>query len=514
MDREIELKLEGEPEALERVRRARALARLKKGRSSPRKLRSVYFDTDDFALMKGGLTLRVREADGQYVQTLKSESGGSGPASDRGEWEASLGRSASGPDLNRLPDGLRKKIQTLANGAAISPRLVTDIHRTASNLETPEGDEIELAIDHGVLRANGQEARISELELELKRGSAASLYRLALKLADIAPLRVGLHSKAERGFALAHDAAPRSVRAEAIEIARHANIEEAYSAILRHCLHHLLMNDAAAFDAHLPEGLHQMRVALRRMRSAFSVFGRIMGGDTARYLSAEARWLAGAIGQARDLDVFVSDTLSAVEAGTPGDEELARLREAAGRMRDKAWDEARQAARSARMTRFVLRLALYIAECGWRSESGAERQEDGKGFEAPAASFASRALDRRLRKVVKLGRQIEHLKVAERHELRKRLKKLRYTLGFFSSLYRRSDVRRYQQHLSQLQDVFGSLNDAAAAQELLTALVEADPGLAAPAARVIAFQERRAERDWRTALRHWRDFRGEMSFWE
>src|SRR5690606_28839581 len=153
--------------------------------------------------------------------------------SDRGEWEASLGRSASGPDLNRLPDGLRKKIQTLANGAAISPRLVTDIHRTASNLETPEGDEIELAIDHGVLRANGQEARISELELELKRGSAASLYRLALKLADIAPLRVGLHSKAERGFALAHDAAPRSVRAEAIEIARHANIEEAYSAILR-----------------------------------------------------------------------------------------------------------------------------------------------------------------------------------------------------------------------------------------------------------------------------------------
>src|SRR5690606_13080577 len=147
MDREIELKLEGEPEALERVRRARALARLKKGRSSPRKLRSVYFDTDDFALMKGGLTLRVREADGQYVQTLKSESGGSGPASDRGEWEASLGRSASGPDLNRLPDGLRKKIQTLANGAAISPRLVTDIHRTASNLETPEGDEIELAID-------------------------------------------------------------------------------------------------------------------------------------------------------------------------------------------------------------------------------------------------------------------------------------------------------------------------------------------------------------------------------
>ncbi len=115
---------------------------------------------------------------------------------------------------------------------------------------------------------------------------------------------------------------------------------------------------------------------------------------------------------------------------------------------------------------------------------------------------------------MKLGRQIEHLKVAERHELRKRQKKLRYTLGFFSSLYRRSDVRRYQQHLSQLQDVFGSLNDAAAAQELLTALVEADPGLAAPAARVIAFQERRAERDWRTALRHWRDFRGEMSFWE
>lgn len=509
MDREIELKLECAPDALDRVRRSRALSRLKRGRASAKLLHSVYFDTEDFALMKGGLALRVREAGGERVQTLKTEADSGGLASDRGEWEASLGRGADRPDLNRLPDELRARIEKLAKGETISPRLTSLIRRTASRLETPEGDEIEFAIDRGVLRANGREMPVSEFELELKRGRPASLYRLALELADIVPVRIGMRSKAERALLLAGDGKLEAIRAEAIELDRRVDVEDAYAIILRHCLTHLLMNEAVAFEESSSEGLHQMRVALRRMRSAFDAFHDAIDAAAADRMSNEARWLANAIGRARDFDVFLSDILTPVEADNRGDKELLALRAAAEKARTAAWAGARATVRSSRMTRFVLELALYLDERGWR-----ETRIDGDAaLKAPLVDFASDALDRRLKKVVKLARHIESLDIDERHDLRKRLKRLRYTLSFFASLYRRTAAKRYLHALGELQDVFGALNDVEAARAIVKELTEKQPKLAEPAARILGHHERRARREWHAAIRLWRTFREEEPFW-
>lgn len=512
MDREIELKLQCEPDALDRVRRSRALARVKHGRADEKTLRSVYFDTEDFALMKNGLALRVREVGGKRVQTLKTGSNGNGPASDRGEWEVTLPTNGDGPDLNRLPAALRARIRKLAGRDAISPRLVSDIHRTARRLKTRDGGEIELAIDRGVLRANGRVEQVSELELELKRGEPASLYRLALELADIVPLRVGMRSKAARGFALANNGKPEVLRSGPVALPRDATVADAYALILRQCLAHLLANETAAFEGGSSEGLHQMRVALRRMRSAFIAFGGLLHGETVDEMAREAKWLTRAIGRARDFDVFLADIVSPVAARDPDDKMLAALVAAAKKSREQAWASARAAVRSPRMTRFVLELALYLDEEGWLA--GVEDEPAAaEGLARPVTEFAAEALDKRLKKVTKLARNIDHLEVSDRHELRKRLKKLRYTMTFFASLYARADTKRYLHHLVQLQDVFGALNDLETAHAIVDELARSQPRLAPAGTRVLAHHERRARKEWQSALRMWRNFREQEPFW-
>ncbi len=509
MNREIELKLECEPDALDRVSQAPVLSRLKRGRASAKTLRSVYFDTEDFSLMKSGLALRVREGGGKRIQTLKTESNGAGLASDRGEWEVQLGRDEEGPNLNRLPASIKARIRKAANGAPISARLVSDIHRTAHQLTTADGDEIEFAIDRGVLRANGREARVSEVELELKRGDPASLYRIALELADAVPLRVGLRSKAERGLTLAGDGKIEAIRAEAIMLDPDATVEAAYASILRHCLSHLLMNEAIAIESTSSEGLHQMRVALRRMRSAFAAFGKAMENETAKQLSRDAKWLATAIGRARDFDVFISTIVAPVIKERPDDKGLVALCDAAEVARKRAWAGARAALRSARMSSFVLRLALYVDERAWRDD---EEADVGR-FEMKLSDFAPRAFDKALKKVVKLGRHIDDLDIDERHELRKRLKRLRYTSSFFASLYGKPGTRRYLHALAELQDVFGALNDVEAARKLTEELMAAAPALAAPGKHVLAHHQRRARKEWHSAIELWDDFRDVEPFW-
>ncbi len=504
-DREIELKLVCEPAELERIKRAPALQRLKQGRASGKHLRSVYFDTENLTLGDNGLALRLRRTGGACVQTLKTETGASGDrtgalARDTGEHETRLPRGSSVPDLNRLPANLKKRIQKLANGHALGPRLESDIRRTIHNLATPQGDRIELAFDRGALRAEGRDAPVSEIELELKEGTPSSLYRVALDLNEIAELHIGYKSKSERGFALLRAEKPEAVKAEPVLLDREMPLADAYAAVLRHCLVHLMANEAATREARLPEALHQMRVALRRARSAFEIFRPAIGGDTADRLAAEAKWLANELGPARDFDVFLSDILAPV---TPQDAALADLRMRAEAMREEHWDRAISVIGSRRYTRFLLEYGLFLAERGWTVKSKAP---------ALAHDFASAALDKRLRKAAKIGRDIETLDGEDRHELRKRLKKLRYALHFFSSLYDARDVKPYLRHLSQMQDVFGGLNDVVTAHAILDGLA-AGTRQRSVAARVVAWHEKRAEKDWKGAIRLWKRFRETEPFW-
>lgn len=504
-DREIELKLVCEPAELDRLGRAPVIRRMKQGRASGKHLHSVYFDTEDLVLGTHGLALRLRKSGRACVQTLKTDTGASGGttgalARDTGEYEARLPRNAAGPDLNKLPGKLKTRIQKLANGDVIGPRLVSDVRRTIHNLETPEGDVIELALDRGALRAEGGEARVSEIELELKKGTPASLYRIALDLSETMELHVGFRSKSERGFALLRPKKPAAVKAETLTLARDATLEEAYAAVLRHCLVHMTANESATLDARLPEALHQMRVALRRARSALKIFAPVIGGPLAERLADDAKWLAGELGAARDLDVFLAEIIAPVE---PRDASMVQLQDRAEAMRSENWERATAALRSRRYTRFLLQYGLLLAGRAWRVKRKAPEH---------ARDFATRALDKRMEKVLKRGHNIASLKGDERHELRKELKKLRYALHFLCSLYDPETIKPYLKNLSQMQDVFGALNDVATAHLILEQIGKGEAQAAAK--RVLSWHEIRAEKEWKGALRLWQRFRKTTPFWQ
>lgn len=242
-DREIELKLEATPEDLVRLTRARAFTRLGCTPFRCKTLNAVYFDTPDFRLMEAGFALRLREGDDEMVQTLKSQTSDSGPASHRGEWEARLPDASTRPVLARLPSPLHRRIIALAgNEDALHPRFETRIRRRISSLATPQGGEIEMVIDQGLILAQGREQAVNEIELELKRGKPADLYRLALTLADIIPLQIGLRAKSERGRALAEGISPKALRLPPLKLSQDCSLETAYESILRHCLAQVLAN--------------------------------------------------------------------------------------------------------------------------------------------------------------------------------------------------------------------------------------------------------------------------------
>lgn len=500
MNREIELKLECEPDALEQVQHSPALSELQHGRSRKRLLRSIYFDTEDFSLLQNGLALRLRDSGGKRIQTLKTARKNGSPESDRHEYETLLPPSAESPDLNQLPSSLRNQIRKLAGKSPILPRLRTDIERIASELRTREGDKIELALDRGTLSANGSKEPISEVELELKQGDPASLYRIALKLVESVPLRVKLASKSEQGLALARGKSRAIVKADTPRLERNMRAEEAYALILRQCLMHLLANEEAMRVQRSPEALHQMRVALRRLLSAFAVFKRLSRNEEAAGLRRDVKWLASSLGHARDLDVLVNLLQQHQhKAGADGE----KLRHAVEGLRKRAWGRAVKDISAPRYTQFVLRLALYIA---------AQNKPAAKETRA-LPQFAERALDRVFARVTELGDRIDRLDTEERHTMRKRLKKLRYSLGFFSALHEAEDVKTYLQGLSQMQDLFGGLNDAAVAHATLRGLTQRNAGLRDAAEAMARLLDKRADRDWRAARQAWRKFRLNKPVW-
>ncbi len=514
MDREIELKLEGDTAALARLARLRTRTGLTRTKASAKTLRSVYFDTDDFALMAHGFALRVRHAGRSRIQTLKTPRRNGGPLSDRGEWEHVLATGKDKPDINHLPPALRSQLVRLAGTGDIAPRFASVIRRSTSSLYTDDGGEIELVIDQGAIEAGDSALPVNEIELELKRGTRADLYRVALQLADIAPLHIGIRSKSERGRALARGEKALAARAPALHVTRGATVEDAYAIVLNHCLAHLLSNQAAALDGGAPEALHQMRVALRRLRSALLVFGRVIEGDAEDDFMREAKWLTRAIGQARDYDVFVASTLATMAGdgatNAKPDKPMQALARLATKRRDEAWADARAAMAGPRTTRFILRLALYLEIRGWRTHASSSRLE---AMEKPVTKFAADALDRRLKSVTKLARDIDTLDVSDRHELRKRLKKLRYTASFFTGLYAADRTKSYLRRLVDLQNVFGSLNDLETAQGIVNELGGHGRRFVAPGTLLMGGYEAQAARDWRNAIKMWSAFRTEPLFW-
>jgi inorganic triphosphatase YgiF len=423
-------------------------------------------------------------------------------------------------DLERLPDpDLRRRIGPMRPGE-LRPVFVDRFEREqhlVENGDNAAGGEhvVEVAFDSGEIEADESRQALSEIELELLKGQPAALYELALQMLDIAPLQIQPLAKSDRGFGLASGQPPAWHKALRPALTPEHSLDEALAQIFRACWIQVLVNGPAVLDGRDAEGVHQMRVGLRRLRAALSAAAPMLGAADLGMLKREGRWLAGALGPARDLDVFIGELLPPVRAQRPEDAGIAALAGLAETRRAAAYATARAAVLEPRYTAFLLRLGAWIEARRWRQTA-----PDAAALAAPATGFAGTLLERRLRKARKRGRGLKRLPAPQRHELRIALKKLRYACEFFHAIYDSKTAERYIRRLARLQDDLGHLNDVAVAEQLTAKLIEDGNDNAVQRAQavggagfVLGWYARVAVESDRQLREHWRDFAGSKPFW-
>lgn len=505
---EIELKLRVAPDAIRRL----AVHRLLRGGGRPvtRRLHSIYYDTPALDLMRLGFALRVRKEGGAWVQTVKG--GGSVRAGlhERAESEARV--TGFQPDLSRIDDKAFAEVLRLPRiRDELKPVFVTDFKRSRRLLELDTGTLIEVSIDRGVIRSGAHVEPMAELELELKAGDRAQLYELALGLQKDVPLALESRSKSARGYALhrGEQLAPEKARAASLDTSMSVN--DAFKAVMWANLAHLHANERGMLKGSDPEYLHQMRVALRRLRSAFDAFSPPVPELEIEPLALELKWLAASLGPARDWDVFVTEILPTIETEF-GAGELRGFGARCSELRRDANARARRAVRSLRYQRLQLKFAGWIAVEGWRLSAEAPPDD---ALRKPVTEFAAVVLEKRYQQARKRGRRLAERSPGELHRLRIAIKKFRYATDFFASLYGGRAGGEVLKRLGRLQDILGAMNDAATVAGLMTQGFGGARGKRVPEAkRILARWSRgRAVTLKRELKGAWKAFRSAEKFW-
>jgi len=465
---EVELKFEIDVAEKRRLQRQIRIASARKRKRPAREtLVSVYFDTGDLKLRAEGILLRARHCGKKYTQTIKVRDARAGSLLDRKEWEQDI--DGPHPDLAAAKN---TPIDRLLNGQlseALRPVFETRVQRTIY-LVTNRGQRVEVALDEGEIDSGKRRLPLLELELELVRGERDSLFRLAKQLDDVVPLRLCVKAKADRGYELVRNEVDPVDMAADVHLLPDMSTEDAFRVIAGGCLRQLIANEPAMRVGH-GEALHQMRVALRRLRAAISAFSNVVADSDWQSIKSGLRWITGALGPARDLDVFVAEVLVPLCAQNPKKPGVIGICRDFQRRRTRAFKEATETIQSARYRRLVLNALEWIEVGPWtKSNDDLLRLRR----EQPVRVHAVDELARRHRKLRRKGRTLKELTPLERHTLRIAGKKFRYAAEFFADVFPgKTNARRCKDSLSALkglQNALGGLNDVAVREELASHL--------------------------------------------
>ncbi|MFB0936659.1 MAG: CHAD domain-containing protein [Propionivibrio sp.] len=474
MPKEIELKLRLTSAQARHLAEQPALAGVK-----PQKFRlfNTYYDTPELDLCQRGIALRLRRKGPDiWLMTVKGGDPAAGALAQRSEWETPTQPGVFDFDIvtdAALRDFLKER------QPALLPVFSTDFTRTAWTI-TRSGSVIEVALDRGRIDALSLEDKVTplrepicELELELVNGdSPDALFEVAIELAANLHLHPAIASKAERGYALGKGMVEPPARSGPSQVDRRMSPGNAFRSIALDCLLQLQRNEAGAIAGKDSEYVHQARVAIRRLRSAFRTFAPALSPAFIEVYAPRWGELAQHLGSARDWDVFLAETLAPLEAAFPDDPDLARLRQ-----RSEAVQAEAQACAGVALTRNVYsQLLLAFAAALFRTE--APTIESDRGGSSNLRKFAVRGLQKRAEKIRKIARKPASLGDMQRHRLRIAFKKLRYALEFFAPVLPRKRLKPYQEGLVAIQDLLGKLNDQVTAERLLKELhpmAEPDP---------------------------------------
>lgn len=441
-------------------------AELARGAAPPQRisLAAMYLDTSDRRLARSGIAWRLRREGRRWVQTLKA---GGANALERFEHEVARADATHDASLHAGTTIGDKLVAILreahAEGAEVEVRFRTDVRRTTRQLRT-RGAVVEAAFDEGRLLSHGASQRIRELEFELVSGSATAM----LALAERWRRRFGLihdpRSKAERGDRLAEGSAFPLVRKSSLPAYPHeTTATEAFGTVLDECLAHITHNTIGLIEgdpALRMEHVHQLRVGIRRLRSALRSFaGWVSAPPT--HLVDGLRALFATLGQSRDRDVLASGVAALLaQAGAPP------LAVPAGPTGPDPADAVRAGETQ----------GLLLAWISWRTALAEQVAEQAADDDAPAFHRqAERRLRRWHRRIVADWKAFDALDDAGLHSLRKRIKRQRYAVEFFAPLLRRRTIARYLKPLAAVQDRMGELSDLFVARANYQSLVASDP---------------------------------------
>ena len=239
--------------------------------------------------------------------------------------------------------------------------------------------------------------------------------------------------------------------------------------LVQHCLDHLRANETVVLTTDNVEGVHQMRVALRRLRAALQLFKPSLPPDQYGWIITEAKWLTAELSAARAWDVFAEEFLAPAARLYGKDQEFDSLMTAVEQVRQQSRQRGRDALGAKRYTEFLLRLSAWLSSQAWHDQSVTERTTR---LLDPIGEHCVKLLQKRDRHVRKQGQDVENLSDDALHELRLAVKKLRYVVNFFENLYPTKQAKAYRKHLAGLQDRLGYLNDVAVADTLVRELAD------------------------------------------
>lgn len=451
---ETELKLRVTPEQLARLKRHALLKAHQVGRPVTRRLYNIYYDTPKLELHQAAMALRLRRAGRQWLQTLKGGGSVKGGLHERSEWEVPVNRAAldfSMPEMaewdEHLPPSLRDKLQ---------PVFVTDFFRSSRLLDW-QGALIELCMDRGEVRTEQHSTPICELELELKSGDPQQLFELALAILEIVPFELEVTNKAEQGYHLLSGYSECPVKGVAPGLAGTETLADVLQTLIWSCLSHLQDNLHGAMWSDDGEYLHQMRVALRRLRVVLRMAGKVRADERLSALSNDIAAMCVALGRTREWDVFIAQTIQPMCARMAGHGGLQALLAYSERQRDACYAALRGEVQAREMQRLILRFAIWMNGSYWQHE----------GVVPQAQDFATRRLRKLSRLFAQSGKQLNTLDAARLHAMRILAKKLRYSAEFFAGLYGKQKSRSFLASLSEVQEVLGQINDVAVAHRLL-----------------------------------------------
>lgn len=424
------------------------------GAAETREITDTYLDTEDWRIYRAGYSLRVRRKGSARKReaTMKLLASPEGAPGLRRRREISEVLE-SADDIAGSPGPIGERLRALAGCGTLRPIFEVRTRRSAYAISLDGADVGEVALDDTEIPLeNGEEpARLRRVEVELEPGALASLEPFVEELREGCRLWPATASKYEAALFARGITPPKPPEFGPTGIDASLTVGEVAFAVMREQFGIFLSHEPGTRLGEDPEALHDMRVASRRMRAAMQIFKDTLPVRSHK-LRDDIKWIAGVLGEVRDLDVQLDQLEGWLSEIPPKDREpLGELRSLLEEKREKARKSMLRTLDSRRYERFVSSCSDFLRRGPSRRSKGARR---------PVLDTGPEILRRRYRKVRKAGDAISKDSTAgEYHELRKKGKRLRYALEFHSDIYQKP-ARNLTKSLKSLQDVLGDHQDA------------------------------------------------------